>query len=369
MPSQEGWARQELETRAVHGLASEWEDAVAYLEPEPSRRMRPPLFAVRDLACWGRWARATREIAVSRRLVWEYPWTSVREVLLHETAHQMADEVFGGDATPHGERFRAACGLLHADPRASGDHPALRERMQAAEAGEDDRILLRVRKLLAMAGSGNPHEAEAAMARARVHAAKYNLRLGERERQRGYCSLCLGEPALRHPAQDFALANLLGEFYFVQPIWVAAFVLAAEKMGRVLEVSGTAPNVKMAGYVHDCLRTTVGEQWNAFCAGQRRSAFQRNDFAVGLIAGFRERLAAQDARWERKSGARALVTTRDRGLAVYMKQRYPRLRRSGSRGRMADAEAHDAGREAGRSTALARPIEAGHGIRGLLPEA
>ena len=363
-----GENRQEVERRVLLGLACEWKEAVAYLPDGLRERMRPPLFALKEFTGpWGKWETANREIAVSRRLVWDYPWVSVRDVLLHEMAHQMAAEVFGGDPTPHGERFREACRHLRADPAATAEYVPLAERPPRDGLDEGDRILVRVKKLLALAQSANPHEAESAMAKAHALIANHNVDMLARLRDPAYCSVCVGEPLVRRRAPDLVLACLLSDFYFVEGIWVSAYVLEKDCMGSVLEISGRPENVKMAGYVHEFLRRVIDRQWAGFSRGKALSRRQETDFAVGVLQGFRRRLEKQEERWRAGEGkALALVKKADPRLRSYFRERYPHIRRSSGRGRRVDMDVQRAGEKIGLSTVLARPLEAGRTNRRLL---
>jgi hypothetical protein len=347
-----------MERNILHGLVCEWKLAVGDLPADLANRMRVPAFSLAEFSsAWGRWYRERREIAISRRLAFEHPWACVRDVLRHEMAHQVADEALGGDDVPHGVRFRIACRHLHADPAAQGNYPLLNDRQDAAFVSEDDRILLRVRKLLALAQSANMHEAEAAMAKAHEQMARHNLDLLATRQERAYCSVCLGEPALRHAPHEHALAGLLGQFYFVEPVWIASYVPHTGRMGRVLEVSGTLVNVKMAGYVHDFLQRTIETQWAAFNQERRFTRRQRADFALGLIKGFRQKLQAiRECPGELPSRF-DVIKVRDRQLTLYIRDRYHRLRTTRGRARRLDAHVHRAGEHAGRSTVLHRPIE------------
>ena len=46
------------------------------------------------------------------RLIEQHPWDIVVEVLKHEMAHQLADELLGGCESAHGVIFRDACRML-----------------------------------------------------------------------------------------------------------------------------------------------------------------------------------------------------------------------------------------------------------------
>ena len=285
--NREAWDRSLL-----HGLACEWEKSLWVLSPPHRKMMRLPLFSLREMEDrWGSWSGKKREISLSRNLVLNHPWDAVCEVLLHEMAHQFTEEVFAAHhEPPHGAQFQKACHLLRANPKASGNYKPLDERIAQGSAGGEARIMVRVKKLMALAESPNQHEAEAAMGKAHELIARYNLDLLAQEEKRNFTSVFVGRPALRHPPEDYALAHLLQDFYFVRGIWVSAYVPASGKMGRVLEISGTTQNIKMASYVHDFVGRFIHSQWAAYNKNRSLNRHRQTDFALGIVEGFRSKL-------------------------------------------------------------------------------
>jgi len=359
----------ELERRILKGIAMEWRSAAFALRHNRDFALRMPGFELCDMShTLGKWLPDKHVIVLSRRFALEHSWQAVRDVLLHEMAHQLTDEVLGGDSALHGGVFKRACGLLGARPEASGTFAALSEAADPRELPENDRILLRVQKLLAMAQSSNRHEAEVAMGKAQEHIARYNVDLlALAGKDRAYCSVCVGEPALRRSLDEYVLAGLLRDFHFVECIWIPAYVVDKEEMGKILEVSGTTANVKMGSYVHAFMTRAIGEQWTAFNRDRRLSAGRQTDFALGLLQGFLEKLRAQEKTWEQNGHTPyALIRKKDAGLNQYVRQRYPHLRRCGGSGRQIHQDVHAAGVEAGRRTILHKPIEHARGARGLL---
>jgi hypothetical protein len=318
----------------------------------------------------GIWDPSRREIRLSRRLVLEHPWDAVCDVLRHEMAHQLVDTLWPrAGEPPHGPRFHEACRLLRASPEASGSYPTLDQRVYENAASQDDRILRRIRKLMALSDSPNVHEAEAAMVKAHALIAKYNLDLSRQEAGQTYFSVYLGRPALRHFREVYALGGLLQDHYFVKGVWVPAYVVARAKMGRVLEISGTRANVQIAAYVHDFVNTYIDGAWERFRAGKRLTRHRRTDFAMGLIAGFGAKLdAAVGDNEARATEIRALVRREDVGLQTYLAHRYPRLS-SVRRGGRVDPEVRAAGEAEGRKMVISKGISetSGAGSPGLLP--
>ena len=188
----------------------------------------------------------------------------------------------------------------------------------------------RIAKLMALAGSCNRHEAEAAMAKAHSLILKYNRErllqpddsadqtdpVGQPE---GYASLFLGRPKLRHALEHYHLANLLQDFYFVKGIWVSAYVLERDRMGRVLEISGSLKNVRIASYIYDCVERYIESEWRAYDGAGRLSRRRRTDFAIGILTGFRSTLERQQDQGETQPSAeRSLITLEDPRLERYV---------------------------------------------------
>ena len=221
--------------------------------------------------------------------------------------------------------FQKACHLLRANPKSSGSYPLLDERVASESLHPNDKTMLRVKKLMALAESGNRHEAEAAMAKAHELIRKYNLDLFAQENdQRDFTSVFVGKPALRHSREDYHLAHLLQDFYFVHGIWVSAYVVEKEKMGRVLEISGTLQNLKIASYVHDFVCRFIRTQWVEYNKDKRLNSYRKSDFAVGVIQGFRSKLEQSQKQVESRDEF-ALVKMEDPLLAGYVAYRYPRI--------------------------------------------
>jgi len=325
MKSSKAQAQQELERRILHGLICEWESALWSLKPANRQLVHRPLFAIKDLTTqWGNWSAQKREISLSRQLVHNYPWDSIRDVLLHEMAHQIAQQIFDASAqTSHGQAFKQACQMLRIDHRASADYKPLQDRLLQDASSQNDKRMLRIKKLLALAESKNIFEAEAAMAKAHELIAKYNIELNRHNDERQFISVFVGSPGLRHHREAYHLANLLLDFYLIRGIWVAAYVIAKGKMGRVLEISGTAQNVKIAEYVHDFIRQFIEAQWLQYNRPKKLNRHRKTDFSVGIIEGFRDKLQSRIVVKTENKDIFAVIKKGDPLLERYFKFKYP----------------------------------------------
>jgi hypothetical protein len=278
--------------------------------------------------------------------VLEHPWGSVVEVLKHEMAHQYVFEVLKvADGPAHGPVFQRVCDRLAIDGRARG--------LPDAAPSEDDRIVRRIKRLLALAESDNEHEAQAAASAAQRLMLKYNIELLEAG-PRGYGFRQIGHAKARTPAHEKQVAGILAAHFFVEAVWVPAFDVRTSTRGWVLELCGTAENLEIAAYVHGFLLETADRLW----ARHRREANtgnkDRRRYLLGVMMGLRG-----EAREEHEAAVQeeGLVWVGDRGLDKFVKQRHPHLVTThGSPIAMDGALA--SGRAAGREIVLHKPIRA-----------
>ena len=348
-----------LEQRILHGLAAEWDLVQWRISKTIRERLSKPQFRIADMpATWGHWTPAANTITFSRRLVRDHAWDAIRDVLLHEMAHQIAHDLANGQpATPHGAEFQKACRMIGANVRASGSYPLLHARLNGAAATRDDTIRLKIKKLLAMSRSANPNEAAVALVKARHLMTRFKIdEIAAGRLEETYISVFAGRPALRHTRDHVFLGSLLADFYFIEAIWVPAWVLERQKMGSVLEISGTPRSVQMASYVYDYIRHFIGSQWQSYTTDRKLSQHRKTDYAVGIIQGFRSQLEKQ--RCQRKMPAHecALIPVSDPQLTAYVKQKYPRLQTTRSRATQADAAVIEDGLQAGRRLRIATPV-------------
>ena len=356
--SKKNKTHQELERCILHGMVCEWEAALLNLDPIKRHLIRRPLFAIKDLKTrWGNWSPEKREISLSRQLVFNYPWDSIRDVLLHEMAHQIAQQLLGGSAqTPHGPAFIQACKMLRIHPSASASYQPLQDRILQHTPSPYDRRMLRVKKLLALAESKNRFEADAAMTKAHELIARHNIELNFDLTKRQFISIFIGYPALRHPREDYHLANLLQDYYFVSGIWVPAYVIEKGKMGRVLEISGTVQNLKIAEYVHRFIIQFIDARWQKYNRTKKLNRFRKTDFAVGIIEGFCDKLESNIHRENSNSDIFALIQKGDPQLQKFFKFKYPHTTSLNKTAAHQDDGVMRDGKRVGRQLVIARGI-------------
>lgn len=300
----------------------------------------------------GLWNADDRTITLARQLILEHPWGTVVEVLKHEMAHQYVHEGLGvRDEAAHGPAFQTICERLAIDAAATG----LPATPGGAVLPEEVRVLERIAKLLALAESGNVHEAEAAMTAAQRLMLRHNLDTATRRTNLTYRYRHLGVPTGRVAEHDRVLAAILGDHFFVEVIWVPVYRPLQGKRGSVLEVCGTESNVEMASYVHAFLSRTAEQLWREHKREQGiRGDRDRRTYLAGVMVGFLDKLRRQ----KREAQEQGLVWVGDADLKGYYRRRHPHIQHTRHAGNRR-TEAHAHGRAAGRRIVLHRPVGAG----------
>lgn len=314
-------------------------------------RLRAPLLAFTDNASHlGRWVPAVRTIELSRHFVAARPWLEITSILEHEMAHQYVDEVLGiRDESAHGETFRRVCAERGIDARAAGTPiPSTDPAADTAAA----RTLDRIRKLLALAASSNQHEAEIAMRRAHELMLRHNIDHVPADAATGdYEVRHLGDPLKRGNRVETEVMLLLGDYFFVKVIRVPVYIPALGKAGNVYEIAGTRPNVEMAEHVYHFMLATADRLWATNRTDTRvRNGRDRLAYQAGVVRGFRDKLGAE----RKELRGTGLVWLGDGNLEHFYRARHPRI--VTRRTYVQVGAAHAAGREAGRTVVLNKPV-------------
>lgn len=322
--------------------------------------LAPPVFRLSDtVSTLGSWRTADRTLSMARSFVREAAWGRIVEVLHHEMAHQYVAEVLKvTDETDHGPAFRQVLGRMGHD-------------VEEGEAPAEDPALAKVRKLLALAGSSNPHEAQSAARAAHRLMLARNIDLAKARAASGYAVRRIGVPKARHDAWEKLLFGVLSSHFFVQVIWVPDLDTRTVQVRRgrssfqqrsAAECTGTPANLEIAAWVHDFLISAAERAWREHRLGQGLTGDrERRRYLAGVMVGFRQKLEEE----ARRCQAEGLVWVGDPGVDDLVARRHPRLvsRRSI---RVAGSAAFQQGKEDGRQIVLHKPIRSRGGGGGLL---
>lgn len=249
----------------------------------------------------GSWNGARREMSFSWSLLLQGSLWRIDWVLRHEMAHQAAQELFHAAEPAHGPEFRRACAMLEIDHSAS------------LQPQEPTPLAQRIQKLLALARSDNPYEAELALAKAQELALQHFS--WKPESVSPFVTKLLYECG-RRSALVQALAALLHEHFGVFCLWITSQRFLDGGSAHVLEISGMPQDVEVAEFVWVFLSREVERLWRAYRLAHPRA--DRRSYRLGLLAGFRQRL--ENERLSNKSQAQAaLVPLRNAALASFVK--------------------------------------------------
>ena len=142
----------------------------------------------------------------------------------------------------------------------------------------------------------------------------------------------------------------------MQGLWVSSYVIEKGKMGRVLEISGTLANVRIAAYVHDFIQHAIEAQWQTYRADQGLAGHRKPDFAQGLVEGFYGKLRNEKRPTPSAREAFGLIPTADPQLAAYFAYRYPHTRRVKKAAPNRDETVFQDGLQAGKKLIISKGI-------------
>lgn len=341
--------------------------------------LRTPVFELNDSRTrLGSWSEQDRMISISAHLISSRSWKITLQVLKHEMAHQICSEILGAPDHGHGPMFQRACSMLGLSGvfcRAAADSAKFLDRLEPeglvrTRAGR--RILDRVEKLLALAGSDNEHEAALAMQRAGELLGRHNLALSSADDGGTYRTLSLNTGRQRMPGYLREICSLLQGFFFVKVVCASVYDPEKNVRLRTIELFGRPENVAVAEHCYTFLSRKLITLWednrHRFPAGRQRA---RNSYMRGVVVGFREKLAA--AEQQRPSGSivgqagtSALAVAEDLGLQRFIAEHFPRLRSVSGRRLRLHADAYREAVATGKTLVLHRAMEERSSGGGLL---
>lgn len=224
------------------------------------------------------------QIALNRKLIYQAKDSVLRDILKHELAHYLTFLEYGA-VQAHGPEFRETC-QRYGFPDEIAFASMNLEHANLSKEGDIDseRILEKVKKLLQLAQSSNPHEAELATVKANALLLRHNLdhmNLNNDD-EPVYLDRVLVQK--RKDAKISAIYDMLRHF-------IVKTVISYGKNSCCLEVSGSLTNVKLAVYVGNFLDKEFEHLW---ALAKREHGLQglraKNSFFLGIAKGFDEKM-------------------------------------------------------------------------------
>lgn len=360
-----------LHTAWLSQLAREYSD-ICY---QHGVRLQPPILAIsRDTRQLGTWSSADRRLSLSHTLIITHPWNLTLQVLKHEMAHQMCSELHGREDAGHGPLFREACSRLGLDApfhRASADlDEGLASLGQGpAATGQGQQIIDKVRKLLALGGSDNEHEAALAVQRAGELLARYRLDFDALAEDEGLVHRTINTGGRTLPVHRKSICSILETCFAVRVICASLYEPLANLSFKTIELLGREEEVAVAEHCYHFLENRLQVLWQ-----QSRRGFSGNgriakkSYYLGLLAGFRETLERS-----RRGSAGPNRTSNpptdlpalraEQRLEDFVAFRFPRLRQMRGKSTTMHGEAYRQAVAAGRKLTLHRPMDGGAATR------
>lgn len=287
---------------------------------------------------WGAWNAGNRTLKLSVRLVMDCSWDVVVNILKHEMAHQIVTELYH-EEDGHGALFGKACDMIGVLPEfqgASGDVPKVLMKRHTATGylSGNEGILRRVKKLLALAGSNNAHEAVSAMEKANQLIRKYNIERIEQDYNAHYIYKIINHKKKRIENYQRRICALLMDYFFVEIVLSRLFDARSCETYRTIEIVGTAENAAIAEYVYFFLIDRLKSLWKKHQRQEGVPGAAKRSYWLGVLKGFEAKLDKRmkkdvEGLSDRKEGGKtdhALVCAADQRLAEFLKVRFPRIK-------------------------------------------
>ncbi|MDI6793342.1 MAG: DUF2786 domain-containing protein [bacterium] len=297
------------------------------------------------------------EIGLNKALVYQAKDQVLKNILRHELAHLLAYLASGATAKEHGLEFRQTCRDLGWGPeifKARADIDL--ENLKTNGDSDCEKVIEKVKKLLALSASPNIHESQLATIKANEILVRYNLEknslLPPQDEFGGdlYLKRVLG--AKRVNAKLTAISRILRTF-----LVDTVFNHGTEEV--YLEIIGSISNVEIAEYVANFLNVEFENLWKAHKENypELRGLRSKNSFFRGIAQGYQSKVdfSRQGLQKSQETGLVCL----EKQLEYQVKRIYGRLNHSSSLGGTCE-RSKNLGNKAGQSLSIKRALNSGN---------
>lgn len=365
---------------AMHAAwARQLQREFAHICFQHSLYLTPPVIEIIDsVTVFGHWRATGRTIGISRHLIVNHGWDVTVNVLKHEMAHQICNEVFHAQGRPHDLDFHRACDMLGLPKkycRAVIDVTGLSAEMPGTSAGLDGRgrLIEKIRKLLALSTSTNEHEAQVALQMAVRIMEKHRFDEADIEEEGNeaiYRILPTGKK--RVATYQRLITSLLSRYFQVTVIHSQLYDPVVDQVCRTFEIFGRRDHVEIAEHCYHFLENRLVSLWRAYqnnIAGSARNS--KNSYYLGILHGFHanlEEIRQKEVTGEiaGRTGPDEMVSAhppaiqKDKAVEECLRRRYPRLQRQKNKNSRVSLSIFNQGVMAGREITLNTAIPRGN---------
>ncbi len=210
----------------------------------------------------------------------------LKNIIRHEIAHYIAYINHGKYVLPHGAEFLALCERLGWGKEVSAATMALDDIQE--EILQESGVLRKIQKLMSLAASNNPHEAELAMVKSQQLLLKHNIDekyVGNDDDEKMILKRIMKQK--KDNAKMQSIANILQTF-FVSTVYTRADDYI------YLEILGTSLNVEIAEYVAAVLDQEFDRMWDFARTNEipLKGQVAKNSFFRGVARGYCDKIQA-----------------------------------------------------------------------------
>lgn len=287
------------------------------------------------------------QIGINSALLYKAKDNVIKDILRHELAHYLTTIEFGLNLMPHGREFKLIC-ERHGWPSEISKASMNVELANLTEGDtKSEKTLSKVKNLLKLAESSNPHEAELATLKANQLLLKHNLKYAQTfSDEKLYVKVLMTQK--RRNAKIGAVYDILRHF-MVRP------VLSYGKNKVSLEATGSKTNLELADYVASFLNEELERQWNVIKAEKGLKGVKaKNSFFVGMARGYQEKVQKMEREFSSEESKSLVIISQK--LDRQVERIYNRLSNA-STGSKTDPNSYNLGKKAGNSLTINKGVK------------
>lgn len=354
----------EVRSQIILQLLKEFENIIFTYKLELST----PTFTLSESSTsLGSWQPNIRLITISTYLITNHPWKTVTEVLKHEIAHQIADEIYGGHIG-HDQTFMKACEKIAVESWARSASVELNPtapNLTAIAAGEKDEnpFTRKLGKLLNLAKSANENEATLALTKAKELREKYNLQDLKPISETDIYVHTIRTGRKRLNQTYTYLVKIITSHFGVKAIFSCEYNYQHDQEFKSIEIIGTAKDIVIADYIFSFLRRSVDNLWTQYKLSLKTSSIRhQNSYKLGVLVGFEKKLNDN----KKTNQKRSLVKHDNlQKITTYLQKRYPKTVTSKSQLSSTDQSSFTAGTIAGKRVEISSALSTGKSLNYL----
>lgn len=247
----------------------------------------------------------------------------LRNIIRHELAHYCTFVNYGNAIQPHGAEFREFCCGKGWGEEVYKATTCLDDGF-ATTALEDNSILRKVQKLMALSTSSNQNEAEQALIKSQQLLLKHNLDekcIESDSEEKVYMKRILKQK--RQSSKMSSIGRILQTF-LVSPVY------SRKGDHTYLEIVGSAINIEIAEYVALTLQSKLDDLWEQ--AKKQlldiKGLVAKNSFFIGIARGYCHKIEALKKGYDADTSRAVMVLEKQLKAATSLV--YPRLSSSTS---------------------------------------